>query len=192
MDRSIEFAADAYLAVTLNEPADYRIAVDLADGDEAETRFEVSRSSFDCNSAGTDVGVMADGRIETMSMSTAMGCPGPDVADSELSVGKGSCGERHSASVEFDGETVRVDGAVRTSTPNFDLELAGASYDRETGALTVRIRATESDGAAGVQCVGEVPYEATVGFDHDLPSEVAVVHQSMDEVVEVARVSRGD
>lgn len=196
VDRSVEFAADAYLAASLNEPANYRISVGLVGGDAEKTDFEIERSSFDCNSAGTDVGVMADGHIETMSMSTAMGCPGPEVSDSEtsLSVGQGACGEQHSASVTFEGEAVRVDGAVRTSTPDSDLALASASYDRETDALTVRVRATgaddSGDDSAGVQCVGEVPYEATVGFEYDFPSSVVVVHESMDETVEVVQVDR--
>jgi hypothetical protein len=194
VDRSIEFEADAYLAVTLNDPANYRTTVNLAQRDAEDTIFEVSRASFDCNSAGTDVGVMAEGRIKTISMSTAMGCPGPEVADSgpHLSVGQGTCGKQHSASVTFEDEAVRVDGVVRASTPNYDLALAGAGYERETGALTVRVQATEGDDdSMGVQCVGEVPYEATVGFDHGLPREVVVIHESMDDPVEVARVSRG-
>lgn len=195
VDRSIEFGADAYLTVTLNEPANYRITVGIANGDTEETNFEISQSSFDCNSAGTSVGVMADGRVETMSEATAMGCPAPEIADAntDLSVGQGTCGKQHSASVAFEGEVVQVDGVVRTSTPNSDLALASASYDRGTSALTVRVQATEGDGSggddsAGVQCVGEVPYDATVGFEYDLPSEVVVVHESMDETVEVVRV----
>lgn len=190
VDRTVEFAADAYLEVTLNEPADYGVSVGLADGNS--TTFGIERTQFDCNSAGTDVGVMSDGRVETMSMSTAMGCPAPTVAGTDFSVGQGTCGKKHSASVAFEGESVRIDGAVRTSTPNRDLELADANYDAETGALTVRVRATASDGGgAGVQCVGEVPYEATVTFDHDSPGSVVVVHESMDETAEVARVERG-
>jgi len=191
VDRSVEFAADAYLAVSLNEPANYRVTVGLARGDAEETSFEVPRSSFDCNSAGTDAGVMPDGRVETMSASTAAGCPSAEITDSALSVGEGTCGEQHSASVGFADEAVRVDGAVRTSTPNSDLTLGGVGYDRETDALTVRVRATEGgETEAGVQCVGEVPYEATVEFDYDLPASVVVVHESMDETTEVARTDR--
>jgi hypothetical protein len=191
VEKSIEFAADAYLAVSLNEPANYLVAVGLADGTAEETRFEVSRSSFDCNSAGTDAGVMPDGRVRTMSASTAMGCPGAEITDTELSVGQGTCGEQHSASVVFENEAVRVDGAVRASTPDSDLALASANYDRETGGLTVRVRATGADETeAGVQCVGEIPYEATIEFDYDLPSEVVVVHESMDKTTEIERVDR--
>ncbi|WP_276301613.1 hypothetical protein [Halorussus lipolyticus] len=192
VDRTVEFAADAYLEVALNEPADHSVSVGLADGNA--TTFGVERTSFDCNSAGTDVGVMPDGRVETMSMSTAMGCPRPKVAGTDLSVGQGTCGKEHSASVAFEDEAVRVDGTVRTPTPDSGLELADAAYDAETGALTLRVRATGSDndgGGVGVQCVGEVPYEATIGFDHGWSSSVVVVHDSMDETTEVTRVERG-
>ncbi len=190
VDRTVEFAADAYLELALNEPADYSVSVGLADADE-ETTFEVERSQFDCNQSGTDVGVGADGRVETMSMSTAMACSGPKVADSSLSVGDGDCGKTHSASVAFESEAVAVEGAVRTPTPRSDLELAAASYDRETDALTVRIaeKAPEESGV-GTQCIGEVPYEATVNFDYALPETVVVVHESMDETVEVTEKTR--
>lgn len=190
VDRTIEFPADAYLEATLNEPADYSVSVGPADGNS--TTFGVERASFGCNSAGTDMGVMPDGRVETMSMSTAMGCPRPTVAGTDLSVGQGTCGKTHAASVAFEDEEVRVDGTVRTPTPDSGLELADAAYDTETGALTLRVRATGSDGGGvGVQCVGKVPYEATIGFDHGWPSSVVVVHDSMDETTEVTRVEHG-
>lgn len=189
LDRTVAFAADAYLTVVVNEPADYRIGVGLAGADA--TTFELSRESFDCNSAMTDVGVLTDGRIETISMSTAMGCPGPEVADADFSTGEGACGTDHRAAVDFVGERVRVDGAVRTATPRANLALAEANYDRETGALTVRVRASQSDDSdMGTQCVGEVPYETTVDFDHDLPSKVMVVHETPEETVTVTRVER--
>lgn len=192
IDRTVEFAADAYLELALNEPADYSVSVGLADADEA-TKFGVERSQFDCNESGTDVGVMADGRVETVSMSTAMGCPGPEVAGSDLSVGDGECGKSHSATVAFEAEEVAVEGAVKTPTPRSDLELAAASYDRETDALTVRVaeKAPEESGV-GTQCIGEVPYEATVSFDRALPETVVVVHESMDETVEVTEKTRGE
>ncbi|WP_135852687.1 hypothetical protein [Halorussus salinus] len=190
VDRTAEFAADAYLELALNEPADYSVSVGLADADD-ETTFEIERSRFDCNQSGTDVGVTADGRVETMSMSTAMGCPGPRVADSDLSVGEGECGKTHSASVAFEAEEAAVEGAVRTPTPRSDLELAAASYDRETGTLTVRVVEKEPDeSGVGTQCIGEVPYEATVTFDNALPETVVVVHESMDETVEVTEKTR--
>ncbi|WP_137287327.1 hypothetical protein [Halorussus salinisoli] len=190
VDRTLDFEADAYLELVLNEPADYALSVGLADGDA--TTVDISRTSFDCNQTGTDAGVMPDGRVETMSMSTAMACHGPEVADAALSVGRRSCGTEHRATVGFEGERVRMDGAVRTPTPQSDLSLAGTDYDRTADALTVRVRASETDdGDPGTQCVGEVTYEATVDFEYALPDEVAVVHESMDETLEVTRADRG-
>lgn len=199
LDRTVDFAADAYVTVVLNEPADYGVTVALADtsaGGDGTAKAqgnasEVSRRSFDCNSATTDVGVMPDGSVETVTMSTAMACFGPEVAETELSVGQGECGTEHRATVAFDGERVRVDGAVRTDTPRADLALAGATYDAEADLLTVRVRASESDDSdVGTQCVGEVPYETTVGFDHGLPGEVVVVHETTDETVEVTQAEQ--
>ncbi|UPW00507.1 hypothetical protein M0R88_00025 [Halorussus gelatinilyticus] len=190
VDRTVEFAADAYLELALNEPANYSISVGLADASEATT-FGIERSQFDCNRAGTDVGVMPDGRVETVSESTTMGCPAPEVADSALSVGRGECGKAHSATVAFEGEAVAVDGAVRTPTPRSDLELAAASYDRNADALTVRVAAkAPEESGVGTQCIGEVAYEATVNFEHALPQTVSVVHESMDETVGVTTKTR--
>lgn len=189
LDRTVDFAADAYLTVVLNEPAEYRVSVGLPD--DEPTTFEVSRRSFDCNTSTTDVAVTSDGSVETITTSTLLGCYGPAVAETDLSVGRSQCGTEHSAAVAFDRERVRVDGRVRTATPRADLELAGATYDEQADLLTVRVRASESDDSdAGTQCVGEVSYEVTVGFDHALPGEVVVVHESMDESVEVARAGR--
>lgn len=193
LDETVEFAADAYLKVVLNEPDDYRVAVGLADADP--TVVEISRERFDCNTATIDAGVTADGRVETASVSTAAGCPLPEVASTDFSAEQGNCGTEHSATPAFEGESVRVEGTVRAPTPRSNLSLAEATYDRESDALTVRVRASESDGSGddsgmGTQCVGEVPYEATVGFEYALPSDVAVVHETPEETVEVTRASR--
>lgn len=214
-DEAIEFAPDAYLTVTLAEPADYHVSVgvsgDVADGScdsdaDADTgtgagagegssahgtAFPVPRSAFDCNFATIDVGVMADGRIETLEEATAEGCPGPRVAETTFSTDRGNCGTEDRASVAFDRERVRVEGAVRAPTPQWSLELAAVEYDGEADSLAVRVRATESESDdLGVQCVAEVPYEATVGFEFALPSEVVVVHEANGETTEAARAAR--
>ena len=189
LDRTVEFDADAYLTVTLNEPGDYRVAVGVAG--EVPTTFEVERGLFDCNHSTTDAGVAPDGSVETVTESTLMDCPGPQVADTEFSVGQGECGTENSASVSFDAERVRIEGTVRTPTPQSDLSLGDASYDEQSGTLALRVRETGADDPEpGVQCVGSVPYEASVEFEYDLPDEVAVVHEGMDETKEVARTTR--
>ena len=215
-DEAVEFAPDAYLTVTLAEPADYSVSVGVS-GDSGDsgnescdsgtstsagtsgdagataeaTAFPVPRSAFDCNTATIDVGVMPDGRIETLEAATTMGCPSPSVAETAFSAEQGNCGTEDSASVTFDRERVSVEGAVRTPTPQWTLELAAAEYDADANRLAVRVRATKSETAGpGVQCVAEVPYEATVGFESGLPSEVVVVHEANGEAVEVARASR--
>ncbi|WP_115862908.1 hypothetical protein [Halorussus litoreus] len=187
LDRTVEFDGDASLEVALNEPGDYQVAVGLAG--EQPTTVRVERALFDCNASATDARVASDGRVETVTQSTMMGCAEPKVAAIELSVDEGTCGTENGASVSFDGEQVRVEGTVRTPDPGYDLELADANYDADSGELTVQVRATEGD-PVGVQCVGEVPYEATVDFEYDLPGEVVVVHESGEESEEVARTSR--
>lgn len=189
LDRTVEFGADAYLTATLNEPGDYRLAVGVAD--DEPTTFEIARSLFDCNYSTTDVGVAPDGSVATVTESTTMACPGPQVAGFDFSVGRGTCGTENRASVEWDGERVRVEGTVRTPTPQSDLTLGDASYDEQSGTLTLRVKATSPDDPGpGVQCVGSVPYEASVEFEYALPDEVVVVHESMDETREVARATR--
>ena len=189
LDRTVAFDADAYLTVTLNEPGDYRIAVGLAG--EVPTTAAVERTWFDCNASATEVGVAPDGSVATTTKSTLLGCYGPQVAGTDFSVGQGACGTENSASVAFDGERVRIEGTVRTPTPQSDLSLADATYDEQTRTLTVRVRATGADDPGpGVQCVGTVPYEASVAFEYDLPDEVRVVHESAGETREVTRAER--
>lgn len=230
-DERVEFDPDAYLAVTLNEPDDYRVSVSVfgradstgstdsggagSGGASASgTAFPVPRSSFDCNDATTDVGITSDDRIEVTTIATTMACDeAPTVAESDFRVGSGECGTEHRASVAFDGERVRVDGAVRAPTPRSDLALAATAYDSDADVLTVRVRTTAetvratatartnetaetsetaetTENGAGTQCVGEVPYEVEVRFERALPGTVAVVHESDDGTVEVARATQ--
>jgi hypothetical protein len=120
-----------------------------------------------------------------------MACHGPHVGETAFDVGQGECGTENSASVAFEGEQVRVDGTVRTPTPQSGLSLADVSYDEQAGTLAVRVRESGGDTPEpGVECVGTVPYEAIVGFEYDLPDEVAVVHESMDQTKEVTRTAR--
>jgi hypothetical protein len=189
LDRTVEFDADAYLTITLNEPADYRVAVGVAG--EVPTTFGVGRGLFDCNASTTDAGVAPDGTVATITESTTMACHGPHVGETAFDVGQGKCGTENSASVAFEGEQVRVDGTVRTPTPQSGLSLADVSYDERAGTLAVRVRESGGDTPEpGVECVGTVPYEAIVGFEYDLPDEVAVVHESMDQTKEVTRTAR--
>lgn len=197
-DERIEFEADAYLNVVLNDPADYRVSLGVSgDSSAGSSTFSVPRASFDCNSATTHVGVMTDGAVETQTVSTAMACPGPKVADTGFQAGEGQCGKEHSASVTFGSQDrVLLRGAVRTPNPRTPITLADASYDKDADTLTVRVKAEQSESdsssGAGTQCVGEVPYEAEVTFENDFPGTVVVVHESNDESVEVTKQSRGE
>jgi hypothetical protein len=189
IDRTVAFPADGYLTVTLNEPGDYRVAVGLAG--EVPTTVAVERTWFDCNASATEVGVATAGSVATTTKSTLLGCHGPEIAGTDFSVGQGGCGTENSASVEWAGEQVRVEGTARTPTPQSDLSLADAIYDQQASALTVRVLATNPDDPEpGTHCVGAVPYETSVDFEYDLPDEVVVVHETADGAKEVARAAR--
>lgn len=202
-DERVEFDADAYLRLVLNEPADYRVSLGLSASETAgsssaeSSTFPVPRTSFDCNSATTHVGVMADGAVETQTVSTMMACPGPKVADTGFQAGNGQCGKQHSATVTYGShDRVRLRGAVRTPNPRTPIGLAGTNYDQESDTLTVRVKAeqAESDSSvgAGTQCIGEVPYEAEVTFENGFPGTVVVHHETNDESVEVTSKSLGE
>lgn len=180
-DERVEFEPDAYLAVALNEPDDYRVSVGVfgttdstgstdADSGSASsggasasgTAFPVPRSSFDCNDATIDVGITSDDRIEVTTIATMMACDEtPTVAESNFGVGRGECGTEHRASVAFDRERVRVDGAVRTPTPRTDLALAATAYDADADVLTVRVRTTAETVRATATAQTDETSEAT-------------------------------
>ncbi|WP_132060591.1 hypothetical protein [Halorussus amylolyticus] len=212
-DETVEFAADAYLSVTLEAPADYGVSVGVSDavterscdanegadtgastGASAESAaFEVARSAFDCNTATIDAGVMPDGSVETVETATTMGCGGPRLAATEFDAEQGDCGTQNTASVTFEAESVRIEGTVRTPTPAWTVELADTDYDEDADTLSVRVRARESGSTdASVQCVATIPYEATANFENALPGEVVVTHDTDDGATEVASETRAD
>ncbi|MFC4550972.1 MULTISPECIES: twin-arginine translocation signal domain-containing protein [Halorussus] len=214
LDERIEFPADGHLAVVLNEPADYAVTVGVrserpatstangtatsgatsASASSSGASFRIPRTLFDCNRGTVDVAVTPDGEVKKTVTSTKMACgDSPNVAETSIAVGEGECGTENRASVSYEGDRVRVDGVVRAPTPNSKVELAAANYDGQSGTLTVRVRATSADSGEGasVQCVGAIPYEATVRFERALPESVVVVHESSGQTVEVTTSTRG-
>lgn len=92
-------------------------------------------------------------------------------ADGECAGGTDAVGE---ATVAFDAETVRVDGRLGTPTPCYGAALRDASLEGDT--LVVAVARTSPPSEACVQCLGAVPYDATVRFAGGLPDEVTVEH----------------
>ena len=194
LETSVEFPADGWLRLVLNVPASYTLSITV-DGTQAG-EVSVSRSTFDCNDSGTDVIVTPAAEVHSRTFSTMMGCPGPSVADQSFSVQQGSCDLTDEASVDFADEAVEVSGRVKTPNPCYGLELqsvelldAEANEDGTDDVLEVVIAATEQQSDMCTQCVGSVPYTATVTMEHEYPSNVRVIHESMDETRTVRTVS---
>ena len=178
LDRTVEVPSGRRVDVTLNEPAIYRLAIELdGEDDVTGTPVEVERSWFDCNSSFTAAVVGPDGAVETRTLSTALGCPGPDVADAAIEHADGSCGDADRASVRFTDERVRVSGTHRAPTPCHGLALSSAELrsDPEEQTLVVTVETADRRGGC-VECIGTIPYEATVDVEHGYPPTVRVVH----------------
>jgi hypothetical protein len=106
----------------------------------------------------------------------------PDaVTDTALTVTETACGEKQDgAMVEWDrpDSTVTVNGAIWGNDGCYTATLSDVAYT--DGVVTATVDATERDDTgettACMQCILEIRYEATITFDHGLPSEVVVVH----------------
>lgn len=101
----------------------------------------------------------------------------PRITGESFTAGDGSCATgdgEGAADVTFETNTVRVDGRLATPTPCHGAALAGTTLDGTT--LVVAVRTTDATAEVCTQCLGAVPYEATVGFEGGLPEEVRVDH----------------
>jgi len=179
LDRTVSVPGGRRVDVTLNEPAAYRLAIDLdGEGSVTGAPVDVKRSRFDCNGSWTAAAVGPEGTVETRTMSTLVACPDPAVADAAVEHEDGSCGDTDRADVAFADEQVRVSGSHRTPTPCHALTLSAAEMrgdEAEGQTLVVTVGTTDRQGAC-VECVGTIPYEATVELEHGYPSTVRVVH----------------
>lgn len=189
VDRTLALADGAWLALDLQAPADYRITVRV-DG-ELRWRERFPASSFTCNSTFMNVALGPDGAVATVRGSTALACLDPEIEGVDLEAGDGSCADAtdHAATVAFDDDSIRVDGTVITPVPCYDLAVDDAGTAIDDGELTVSITAEREDGVC-VECVGAVPYEATVDLGDALPDTVVVAHVVDGERTVVARESR--
>lgn len=62
---------DAYITIRLLKPGDYEVSVGIAD---RQTTTDISYATDNCNSQSLSVGVMPDGSVEHVAISTAMAC----------------------------------------------------------------------------------------------------------------------
>lgn len=182
-DGEFEFPADGWVRLTLNEPAAYDLAVTVAGGSGGSVAVELG--TFDCNDSVTNVAVDAEGAVDSTTVSTQVGCPGPAIAGESFSVGEGGCGTRDEATATFADGAVGVEGSIRTPNPCYDLALAEVrllgAEDVADGTDDVLELVVATDGTTGemcTECVGTVAYEASVEFENEYPSNVRVVHES--------------
>jgi len=180
LDRVFDVPAGRTVALTLNEPSEYEIAVGA--GGRLFDTVTVPRSRFDCNGSTTEVTVAGDGEVASTTISTLVACPGPGVADTAFEQGEGTCGGVDQASVATDGERVRVSGTVQTPVPCYDLALSGVElidaeeFGGPSGTLVVTVSTAGRRDGACVECVGSVSYETAVDLEHALPETVRVIH----------------
>ncbi|MFT4890200.1 MAG: hypothetical protein ACI9YT_001114 [Halobacteriales archaeon] len=185
LDRTVTFPADGFLTLTLQVPDDWQVVL-RGDGGVLET-IRIARESFDCNHIDHLVGVTADWTIHTQLLATEIACHGPSIAERSFVTEEGHCasGTESAAAIAFEGDSVVVDGTFVTPTPCYELRLATAAYDAIDDALEVVIAATAT-GDTCVQCIGAVDYEASVGFEHELPGQVVVKHRKNGKSTVVA------
>lgn len=190
-DRTYAFPAGGFALFRLNVPGRYAVAF----GASGTTLGSVTidREWFDCNSSQSRFGLSRDDVTDYGEQSTAMACPAPDVAGTDLTVTDRTCASKDAsgAAVDVTGESVTVDGTIVTATPCRELSVEAATDDEDRDRLTVVVEASPSDGSCQ-QCIGAVEYEASIDFEHDLPTTVVLEHRSRNESRTVATATRGE
>jgi hypothetical protein len=168
----VEFPGNAWMEVVLNEPARYRLAIDV----EGELADLVEIGEFDCNQATTTIRVDESGSVSSSTTTTLIGCPEAELETVSIIAEAGRCSVEENAAAEFSNEAVVVTGNLLVPNPCYTAELGPAAMDGDT--LTVTIMAKQTTTEACVQCVGSVPYTATMGFRNAYPRRVVVNHQA--------------
>lgn len=149
---------------------------------ESPTSSPETTSSAD-DSTPTGSPPATDGQTPTVTPTPAT----PDaVTGTALTVTERACGEKQDgARVEWDrpDSTVTVNGAIWGTDGCDTATLADVAY--ADGVVTATVDTTERDDTgettACTQCIVEIHYEATITFDHGLPSDVVVVHRHGDQ-----------
>ncbi|MFC6992561.1 hypothetical protein ACFQH3_12885 [Haladaptatus sp. GCM10025707] len=125
---------------------------------------------------------------------TATPEPKPKVTNKSLSVVSAGCGNEVSeASVSFqpDQSQVQVSGVIWGPNACHTGKLESAEYDEESDTLTVHVVTKQPDeDAMCAQCIQEIEYEASVGFENGLPETVVVNHTVGGEKTEVTKKSQ--
>ncbi|WP_439025712.1 hypothetical protein [Haloarchaeobius sp. DT45] len=166
-----EFPPNGWLEITLNQPKDYVVAVDV----DGSFGGESTIGTFDCNVATTTIRVAPDGTVESATQTTRMGCPGAELVETILTAESGTCGTLEDAEVIRENEEVVVDGRVLTPTPCYTAKVVGTELKDDV--LTLTVGASKSTDAACIQCIGHVPYQSRMRFENAYPKRVVVDHE---------------
>ncbi|MFC6975159.1 hypothetical protein ACFQL1_11640 [Halomicroarcula sp. GCM10025709] len=100
--------------------------------------------------------------------------------------------QRDTASVSNDASTVTVTGTIWGRNGCRTAQLSSATYDQETGELTVAVETvdrTDETAVACTQAIVEIRYRVVVSMSRGLPETVVVTHDRGDGPQEVTRTS---
>ncbi|MCT9095989.1 hypothetical protein [Haloarchaeobius sp. HME9146] len=166
-----EYPANGWLEITLNQPKEYVVAVDVEGRFGGQTKI----TDYDCNTATTTIRVEPTGTVKSTTATTRKGCPGAELLETTLTAESGRCGTLEDAEVIRENEEVVVDGLVLTPNPCYTARVTGTELKDDV--LTVTIGATKSADAACIQCIGHVPYQSRMRFRNAYPKRVVVDHE---------------
>ncbi|MFC6954104.1 hypothetical protein [Halorubellus litoreus] len=110
------------------------------------------------------------------------------LGDRSVETVKTGCGSENSATVSFTDSGASVEGKIPTSDPCH--EAAFVDIELKDGALTVTMKAVETDVDSCQQCLGMVEYSAGVGTENGVPKSVTVKHEAQGETTVVADATR--
>ena len=188
--RTFAFPAGGWVLFRLNVPSQYDVSFETAGTTLGSVT--VGQQWFDCNGSRSRFGLTAEGVTDYGERTTLMACPDADVAGTDLTVTDRKCASEDAAeaAIGFGGESVTVDGTILTATPCRELSIETATDDGDRDRLTVVVGASPSDGVCQ-QCLGAVEYEASIAFEHDLPTTVVLEHRSRNGSRTVKTTARG-
>ncbi|MCT9095998.1 hypothetical protein [Haloarchaeobius sp. HME9146] len=183
---TVSVQPDEYASIVLNGPSEYMVRIGRPGTPELQTFF-FEPDHFDCNEQAAIVSVPADDAIEVRGVGPATVCPSPTPADHSIAVTGTSCRREgaSSARVAFGPDGIGITGDFFWKARCDTLSLDSVVYREEPDSLDVVV-APAGDGSCSspdgdATCPDSDPiavtaYEATVAFEHDLPSVVRVFH----------------
>ena len=93
-----------------------------------------------------------------------------ELLDTTFESDEGSCSSPtgDTASLEFEGTTLRIEGSSSAPNPCHECVLESAAFEGGSLSLAVSVKSTLDEGEACIECVGEVPYRASCEFSAEV------------------------